>query len=191
MEQTLLQRVRARLIIEMLGAPQDHVERTLKDYIGKLRQDKTIQMLKEDYSTTEARDGGLFATFVEIEAWFKDTHHLLAFCFDAMPSTVEIIDPMEVKLSAGEFGMLLNDLQARLHTVDLALKQVKAQLKIVDTNALNVLRNFLIYALKQGEKSADELGKAVGLTAEIVQPYLDRLVADKRAKKSGTKYAIV
>jgi len=189
MEQSLLPRVRSRLIIEMLGSPKAHVEKTLKDYVAKLRTDKTVQILKEDYAETQDRDG-LFATFVELDIWFKDIHHMLAFCFDAMPSTVEILEPRELKIDAGELQNLINDLQARLHTVDLALKEVKATLKVVDTNAMNALRNFTIYALQQGTKTPEELGKIVGLSAQTMQPYLDKLIAANKIKKDGNKYSI-
>lgn len=190
MEQTLLPRVRARLIIEMLGSPKQHVEKTLKDYIAKLRTDKTVQVLKEDYADAETREGGLFAIFVELELWFKDVYHLLAFCFDAMPSSVEVLEPRELKIEASELQNLLNDLQARLHTVDLALKEMKATLSVVDKNAVNVLRNFVIFALASGEKSPEELAKVIGLQAHNIQSYLDNLVQDNRIKKVGTKYAL-
>lgn len=189
MEQALLPRVRARVIIEMLGSPKDHLTKTLKEYIAQLRKDKTVQVLKEDFAEPQDRDG-LFAQFVELELWFKDVHHLLAFCFDAMPSSVEVIEPQDMHIDGRELQNFLNDLQSRLHTVDLALKEVKATLKVIDTNAVNVLRNFVIYALTQGTKTPEELAKIVGLTPEGIQAYLDKLVAAKRIKKDGTKYSV-
>jgi hypothetical protein len=189
MEQALLPRVKARVIIEMLGSPKAHLEKTLKDYVAKLRKDKSVEILKEEFSDSQERDG-LFSMFAEIELWFKDIHHLLAFCFDAMPSSVEVLEPQDLHIDAGELQALLNDLQARLHTVDLALKEIKATLKIVDTNAVNVLHNFIVYALRNGEKTPDELGKLLGLPGLNTQAYLDKLMQDKRIKKVGTKYAL-
>ena len=187
MEQALLPRVKSRVTIEMLGSPKAHIEKTLKDYVAKLGKDKTVQILKEHYSPAQERDG-LFAIFVELEMWFKDVHHLLAFCFDAMPSTVEIMEPRELHIDAGEFQNFLNDMQARLHTVDLALKELKATLRIVDKNAINALNNFTIHLVKQGQQNAETLSKIIGIPAQALQAYLDKLVAEGRIKKEGTHY---
>ena len=191
MEQELMQKVRVRLIIEMLGSPKEHLVKTLKDYVNKLKSEPTIQILKEDFAEPEKRDGDLYAVFVEIEAWFKDSNHLIAFCFDAMPSSVEIIEPVELKMPGKEFEGLVNDLQARLHTIDRTLKELKALNKIIDTNAVNVMHNFIVYALKQGEKTPEEMGELIGLPADKIKHFMDKIVEENKAKKTGEKYSLL
>lgn len=191
MEQALLQRVKARVTIEMLGAPKEHVQKTLKDYVEKLKKEPTVEILKIHYAEPEKREGDLYAVFAEVEAYFKDAGHLIAFCFDAMPSTVEIMEPVEIKFQGKEFEGLLNDLQARLHTVDRALKQLKALNKIIDTNAFNVLHNFILYLVRQGDKTGDELGQIIGLPADNLKPFLDKLLGEKKIKREGEKYSKV
>ena len=188
MEQALLPRVKTRLIIEMLGSPKEHVTQTLKDYMATLKKDKTVQVLAEDYAVPQDRGDGLFAVFVEVEMWFKDPNHLLAFCFDAMPSSIEIMEPLQFTLHAKDFEGLLNDLQARLHTVDLALKSLKATAKVIDSNAVNIFRNFIIHALKHGAKTQDDLAKIIGVTPAQLQAFLDTLVAEHKIKKEGNNY---
>lgn len=171
----------------MLGTPKEHVEKTLRDYVTHLKDDKTVHIHKEDYASAEKR-GELYATFVEIDMTFKDVYHLIAFCFDAMPGSVEILEPLELKMPAKDFEGLINDLQARLHSVDMALKNLKATNQVIDMNAVNVLHNLIIYACKQTPKTAEELAAIAGLPADKIPPFLEKLVMDNRIKKSGTTY---
>ncbi len=181
-------KVRARVIIEMLGSPKAHVLDTLKDYVSKLKEDKTLKFVSEELSTPEQRDGGLFAVFTEIDIWFKDVSHLLGFCFDALPSSVEILEPDTISLPSKEFEGVLNDLQAKLHTVDLALKKMRATASVLDNNAMNTLRNFIIYALKE-PKTSLELSKLVGLPADKVEQFIEPLIKEKKVKKTGSTYS--
>ncbi|MBI4150788.1 hypothetical protein HY492_01550 [Candidatus Woesearchaeota archaeon] len=188
MEQ-VLQRVHTRIIIEVLGSPKEHAIETLQGYVARLREDKTVTIHKADYAEPQERDG-LYAVFVELDMTFKDADHLLSFCFDAMPSSIEILAPTELNMQSKDFEGFLNDLQARLHTVDLALKQARAMTKVLDTNAMNVLHNFIVFALQQGPKSAEQLSKIVGIPADKIGHYLEQPIAAKKIKKEGTTYTI-
>ncbi len=186
MEQ-ILQHVHTRIIIEVLGSPKEHAVTTLKDYVARLKGDKTVTIHKEDYAEPQERDG-LYAVFVELDMTFKDANHLLSFCFDAMPSSIEILEPVELKMQGKDFEGFLNDLQARLHTVDLALKQARAMTKVLDTNAMNILHNFIMFAVKQSPKTVDELSTLIGIPVDKIGHYLDQLVTAKKIKKTGTIY---
>ena len=104
--------IHCNFIIEMLGKPKEHLEKTLKEYIELLKKDKTIEIIKEDYVEPEEKDG-LFTMFVELETLMKDTKRIVEFCFDYMPSSVEIIEPSNLNYSSNDFSDILNDLQAR------------------------------------------------------------------------------
>ena len=91
------QAITAKIIIEMLGKPKEHVEATLKEYIGKLKSDGEIGISKEEFMPAEQK-GALFSAFVDFEGKFKDVSALLNFCFDAMPSSIDIIEPAELAM---------------------------------------------------------------------------------------------
>ncbi len=44
-------------IIEMLGKPKEHLEKTLKGYIIALKKDKKVKILKEEYAEPEKDKG--------------------------------------------------------------------------------------------------------------------------------------
>jgi hypothetical protein len=63
--------VLAKVIIEMLGAPKEHIEATLKQYIEKLKKEKKdFEVMKSDFA--EAKEQGkFFAAFTEIFRSFE------------------------------------------------------------------------------------------------------------------------
>ena len=179
--------VLARVIIEMLGVPKDHVENTMKKYVDKLRNDKELSIVKADFAEPKSQ-GELFSIFVELDIWFKDTENLMSFCFDAMPSSVEIIEPQELKFQSEELSGLLNDLQAKLHQLDLLVKKLRAENKMLDLNSTGVFHNFIVHLLKQGEKNIDEIGTSMGVVAKQLKPFLEKLKEKGVIIQEGDKY---
>lgn len=178
-----------RVILEMLGAPMDYIEQTLKDYVVKLKTDGLV-VKKESYAEAKPQDK-LFSTFVELEIEFKDLDALLVFCFEALPSSVEILEPVVLSINAHELTGFLNDLQARLHEADMIIKTSRAHNKILDLNTSAVFQNFLLFALKQGSKSLDELSVCVGVSVKELEGFVNKLVEAKKIKPDGAKFVIV
>ncbi len=178
-------KILVRAIIEMLGAPKEYIEQTLKDYVAKLKKDG-LEITKEDYTPAEAVKE-LFSVFVEIEVQFNDASKLLDFCFDSMPSSIEIIEPTELKIETNALTNLLNDLQARLHEADLIVKSVRAQNKVLDVNAINVFHNFIIHAASE-PKTTEEIAQIIGVKPTHLQPFVNKLVDEGKLKKEGDKY---
>ncbi len=169
-----MRNIRAKTIVEMLGVPKEHVEATLRGYIKKLRNNG-LQIISEDFAEA-TEQGKLFSAFAELEVRFNSLTQLLDFCFDAMPSSVEILEPDELAVPSREFTSFINDLQARLHEADMLIKGMTAQKKILDTNAINVFNNFILHLLKQGSKRIDELSEPVGISKEELKPFLQKLL---------------
>ncbi|MFH1511350.1 MAG: hypothetical protein ABIF10_06670 [Candidatus Woesearchaeota archaeon] len=166
--------VLARFIIEMLGAPREHVESTMRSFVDSLKQDKSLKVVSEDFAEPVEKDK-LFATFVELEVNFKGIARMLDFCFEAMPSSVEIVEPASVRLNASELSGYLNDLQSRLHTIDMALKKVNAEHEVLKNNADALFRNLLVSLLKS-PKTLGELANETGIKEEELKPLAEQLV---------------
>ena len=181
--------VKAKLIIEMLGSPKAHVEKTLKDYLARLSDDKALTLISQDTAEAEERNK-LFSIFTELVIEFKSAAKLMDFCFEAMPSSVEILSPEELILPTGELTDLINDLQARLHTVDMSMKQLTAKTAIVDRNAMNVLHNFVKHLLKEGARTPDQLSPLVGIKADALSAFLDHMVDEGKLKQTGETFTL-
>lgn len=175
----------ARVIIEMMGAPKEYIEKTLTDYLEKLKKDGI--KIKQEIVEKAKEQGELFSTFAELDIEFDKMEDLFGFCFDSMPSSVEILEPEELQVSANDFSNYLNDLQAKLHEVDMVVKTTRAQNAVLDKNAMNVFKNFIKYLCKDGMTTA-EMAKIVGIEERQLQKFVDILLKEEKIKKEGDKY---
>ena len=118
-----MQQVTAQLIIEIAGFPKEHIA----EVMGKM-----VENIKKDYEVLNAgvqeiqQVKELWSTFVDIKIMFKDLNQMTAFCFDYMPSSVDIIEPVRLNLEAFEINALFNDLMGKIHHYDMLLKNFKA-----------------------------------------------------------------
>lgn len=182
--------VTARIIIEMLGKPKEHIESTLAKYINQLKKEGKLNILKEECFPAEEK-GDMFSCFTELEIKFADVLKLVEFCFDAMPSSIDIIEPAELAFDTKALTDLLNDLQARLHQVDMAMKSLQAEKIILDSNAVMVFNNFARFILKDGDKKIEELSKATGVKPEQLKLFLDELIKQKKIVQKGDVYSLL
>lgn len=183
----MAEQVLARVIIEMLGAPQDYIANTMKTYVDKIKKEHTVQ--KTEIAEAEPKDK-LFTIYSELEIRFKDLPALLDFCFESMPSSVEVLEPNKFSISLDKLNSFLNDLQARLHEADAIIKNERTRQQVVDMNSMNVFRRFLLYLIENGKPTASEMSHHVGVHPSKLVPYLDKLVEENKLKKDGDKYAI-
>ncbi len=178
--------IHTRVILEMLGAPKEYIETTLKDYVQKLKKDLSI--IKEEYEPAKEQ-GQMFSAFTELEIKFKNALQMLDFCFEALPSSVEILSPEEIKFKSNDMSDFLNDLQSRLHEADMVVKSVRAQNKVLDRNATAVLQNFIRHLVKQ-PKTSQEISPFIGLGPNEVKAFADKLVEKGVIKEQNGKYAV-
>ncbi len=178
----------ARVIVEVLGAPKEHVTKTLKQYVEKIKKEKHIDVIDIKISKPKEQKK-LFSTFADIEMLVKDASALAYFCFDYMPSSIEIIDPTAFTYNAHDFSSFFNDLQARLHKIDMMVKNMTAQNKNLLRNANLLLRNNIMIVLKEGEMDIATLSKKVGIPKEQLEPFAEETVKEGWIKKKGDKYS--
>ncbi|MFH1210202.1 MAG: hypothetical protein V1663_05445 [archaeon] len=121
-------KIQTRIIIEVAGFPKEHVEEVIKKVVEKIKSEKKVTKYKIFEAEQHEK---IFSTFTEIEIEFKDQHELSAFCFDYMPSSIEILSPTELKLIAKDYENLFNDLLGKLHHYDMIIKNLQAQLRLI------------------------------------------------------------
>lgn len=176
----------ARCIVEILGAPKEHVEKELKGHVDKLKEDG-LEVQTEKYEPPVAKDK-LFSQFVELVIKFKDAQELLNFCFDSLPSSVEIMSPEKLELDTAFFEDFLNDFQAKLHHTDMMLKGVQAQKQLLDKNAINIFHNFIKFACRQKPHTLKELSGLLGVGEKELEPFVKGLVDKGVVKKEGEAF---
>ncbi len=110
-----------------------------------------------------------------------------------MPSSLDILEPSVLSLSASDLGNFLNDFQAKLHQLDLLVRTTKAENELsskVDKNAMVVLHNFVKFCLKEHPKRVEELSEILGIAPTQLLPILNVMLKDGKIKKEADTYAL-
>lgn len=180
-----------RTIIEMLGAPKDHIVNTMKNYVEAQKSNENYEIVKEYFSEPQDQEKEgqmLYSVYAELEIWFKSVEKVVDFCFDALPSSIEILEPSTVSFQSMEFSGLLNDLQAKLHKLDMVFKNNNAKEQVIAKTFNTLITNFIGYCLENGEDTAAKVSQKVGMAPDKVQKILDDLTEKGLVTKKGDSY---
>ncbi|MFC1753144.1 hypothetical protein ACFL96_07080 [Thermoproteota archaeon] len=181
--------LRCTAIVEMMGSPKEYLSKTMKNYVERLKQNKKLFIVNAKFAKPKKHET-MFTSFVEIEMLVKNAAELVFFCFDGMPSSIEIIEPESIKYDTTEFAGFLNDMVARMHRLDAHIKTIKAKASLLEKNAGLLLRNNVMIVLKDGEKDIEEVGKNVGIPGDQLNPFLEKLISEGWIKKTKDKYSL-
>ena len=182
--------IRCRAIIEVLGKPQEYVEKAIKEYIEHIKEDSELVVLNEEYS--EAKEQGkLWSKFVELDIVIKGTSKLTSFCFEYMPSSIEVLKPEHLIMTNPELSNFLNDLQARLHNVDMIVKQSKTENDFLKQNLNAVIHNTILICLKVSELSLDQLSHITGVDKKELEIFVEKLLRENKIKKENDLFSLI
>ena len=180
-----------RAVIEVLGKPKEYVDESLKGFVEKLKADDNYEVVDEEYADIKKQEEQeLWAAFAELEVKAGKIEELIRFCFDYMPSTIEVIEPKELKYSDMDVSHFLNDLQGRLHQVDMVAKQVKFEGDQIKKSMSGLLKNFLFILLSKGNLTSEQLSKLTGVHKEKLEDFLDKLIDEGKVDLKEDIYFI-
>ncbi len=164
-----------RAIIEILGKPKEHVEATMEVIGENVRKHEAWKVSKFTVAPAEPKDS-LYLVFADTEIVFRSFSDIFSFCFEYMPSSLEVIEPTEFELNSLRINGWLNDYLGRLHESDMVAKRVRADNDVLQRNTHNIFRNFLHLALGSGEKTLTELAAITGIPSAdmhtFIKPFL-------------------
>jgi hypothetical protein len=184
-----MEKITFRAVVEILGKPKEHIEKTLHGYLEKINNDEKFNLIsKEVMEAKEQEKTDLWVTFAEVEVECKKVEDITAFCFDYMPSIIEILEPADLKFKNEEVSRYLNDLQAKLHQIDMIAKQLKMENDHLKHNTAVLLRNYLMVLLGKSKLSLDQMSKLTGVDNDKLGDYLDRLIDDGKVDLDGDLY---
>ena len=181
--------IRCRTIIEVLGKPKEHVENAIKEYIEHIKEDSELVVLNEDYSETKEQ-GNLWSRFVELDLVIKGTKKLISFCFEYMPSSIEVLKPEHLIMANAELSNFLNDLQARLHNVDMIVKQQKSENDFLRQNVNAIIHNTILICLKVAKLSLEQLSQVTGISEKELEIFVEKLLKENKIKKENELYTL-
>ncbi len=171
-----MEKIEARMIIEIMGRPAEHIKKTMEMLVEKLGQEKGISILSkiihEPVKVKDSKD--LYTTFSEAEVKFESLDLCVAIIFAYMPSNIEIVSPQSFKLANDNLNSVLNSLIQRLHRYEAITKRL-----VLDRD---ILINKLNHVLSGKGK--------VPLTEKPISPYVGRddiVKTEKKNKKARKK----
>lgn len=122
--------MKVRIVFEVMGWPADALNPSLKQTIDLLRDNKW-KILKEEYGTPEKLGEKMFSSFVEFETEVPTMQDFFAFAINFAPSVIEILEPFEFEIKAGELQDIIADLCAKIQSIDKEVKFLSAENKIM------------------------------------------------------------
>ena len=179
-----------RTVLEVAGRPQEYVENALKEYVEKLKKDTNFTVTSEEVAEVQKQEKQeIWMTFVELEIKTASMTNLISFCFDYMPSLIEVLEPHELVSSSAMISSLFNDLQARLHQVDMVAKQLRLENEHQRKNTQDLLKNYIIVLLGSQNLTSAQLSRFTGVNIDQLEDFLDQLIDERRIDlKEGIYY---
>ena len=121
----------------------------------------------------------------------KGIRKLIAFCFDYMPSSIQILKPESYNLDRSLIEDFINDLQARLHDVDMIIKKQKNENEFLKKNMQTTVKNLILISLLYGNLDREKLSKVTGIKSDELQIFLDNMIKDKKIKEENGSYSLI
>lgn len=172
-EEIMVQKIRAIMIIEIAGRPANHVRDSLKAHTAQIRSIKDICVENENISDPRLMEipeqpgqekpavvQEMYTCFSEIEFTTNSFAKLTDIVFDFMPSSIEIIEPSELEFNLADATTYLNTLAGRLHKYDEIAKisQMQTQ-QLAQKMQMMQMHNQMQIAAKQEEMKKENAKK--------------------------------
>jgi len=112
--------IKAIMIVEIAGRPAEHIKTALDAHVSQIEKIKDVKLISKKISEPKRLEAEqeIYTCFAEVEVETISLSKITELVFDFMPSSIEIIEPADVRLDSQEASMFLNDLAGRLHRYD-------------------------------------------------------------------------
>ena len=113
--------MKTSLIFEVLGTSREIVETSLKEHIDKLEKVKTAFMYKKEFSKIDKVEKPMkgvekaYSQIVETEVMVRDLRTLIIISISYGPSSIEVLEPDKLNISAGEIQDVSNMIAGIIH----------------------------------------------------------------------------
>jgi hypothetical protein len=166
--------LKAKIIIEIMGRPPEHIKEALNTLVIKMGSEKGIKILDKNYHEPEKveKTDNLWTSFAEVDLEIETLEHFFNMLIIYMPSHVEIYEPDKFKLDAPALNNLSNFVVSKLHKIDGLAKSA--------INERDILINKLEY-LRKGGKMEDILPK------EYLEKKDEEIKVEDKNKKGKAK----
>ncbi len=134
--------LKAKFIIEILGRPVEHLEKTLSELIEKIGAEKGVSMLRKEINKAKKveKAENLWTAFADIDLSFESLPVFMNTVITYMPAHIEVYEPEIFKMNAFEMNDFVNFIVSRLHNFDALAKRMMGEREIL-ISKLEYIRN--------------------------------------------------
>jgi len=127
-------KIQARIILEILGRPKEHVLSALNSLIERLGRENGVLILEKTvHEPVELKDSkDLYTTFSELTLQIDSIIQYFGVLFAYMPANIEVIYPENITLNNADFNDLSMRLAQRLHDYDAIAKSMIMEKTILE-----------------------------------------------------------
>jgi hypothetical protein len=179
----------AQVAFEVMGNPKEHVEKTIHDFMDNIRKDFQINILNEEYGEAEEvpKSEGLWSTYCDAEILTDNLDKFNWLCVNFMPSSIEIIEPQELRIKDKDLTNWFNDLLAKLHEVSISYRQATTKEDLLIENMNLLIQNSILLAAEHHHKK-QEIGEKIGIPSDQLEPFFESLLKSNKLEKKGEEY---
>jgi len=126
------QKIRIKSIIEIVGTPEEHVQKAMDMVVEKLGEKKDLEIVKKEiFPTNKLENSPFWSCFCDVELVADNLDVTLQYCFEFLPSSVEILNPTSFTTQNLTLTQILNDVLARLHEYNMVGKNEHARVVLL------------------------------------------------------------
>ena len=113
-------KIRAVMMIEIIGRPPEHLTEALTKIIEQLDNEKGVSVVEKKIHepVLMKNQENFYTSFAEVEVEVEEVLQIAGLMFKYMPGHIEIIHPESFTLKNSSFNDILNELTRRLHGYD-------------------------------------------------------------------------
>ena len=93
-----------------------------------------------------------------------------------------------MKINEADLSAFFNDLQSKLHNVDMVAKQTKLENKYLKENNGVLLKNYVSVLLQGRKLTSEQLSHLMGVKQDALEDFLDYLIDEGKIDLNEGKY---
>lgn len=114
--------IKAWFAIEVLAITKDAAESSLEKHVEKISNEKDVHIYSKEFKDTEEvpnpfkKEGTAYSRVVEVELLVSRFEHLVYIVMNYAPTSIEILEPTELKIKLPEAQLILNSVAEMIHS---------------------------------------------------------------------------
>lgn len=184
----MTEKVRIHTILELVGTPKNHIEKTIELLVKQLNEQDGIEIEEKEVSDAQKTEDGMFGAFAELTMQMDDLTTLNHFAVNYTPAAIELLEPQELEMNPITFNEVYGDILAKLHMSNTEIVELKNQRKEFLRSLNSLLRNTILILLEQEGRTAKQIATQTGVDLERTEKVLEAMINNDTIHKEDDVY---